>query len=78
VIRDADILDFLGIVGIARSFLKAQDDLRLGYEEILKLSEALPDKVVTKKARVMAQKRQKEMEDFIAKLVEETFNGRYM
>lgn len=78
VIRDADILDFLGIVGVARSFLKVQDDLRSGYEELLKLSKTLPDKVVTKKASVMAKRRQKEMEGFVAKLLEETFNGRYI
>lgn len=31
IVRDADILDFLGVISVARSFLKAQDDLRMGY-----------------------------------------------
>ena len=78
VIRDSDILDFLGIIGVARSFLKAQDDLHLGYEEFLNLSKTLPNKVVTEKAKAMAEERQKEMEDFIEKLQKETFNGEYI
>lgn len=78
VVRDADILDFLGIIGVARSFLKAQDDLRLGYEELLKLSKILPDKTVTEKAKAMAKERMREMEDFLMKLREETFDGKYM
>ncbi len=78
IIRDADILDFLGIIGVARSFLKAQDDLRLGYQEILNLSKTLPDKTVTEKARVMAEERQEEMEDFIEKLRIETFGGGFV
>lgn len=78
LVRDADILDFLGVIGVARSFLKAHDDLRLGYEELLKLSKTLPDKAVTEKARAMTEERLKEMEDFLKKLREETFDGKYI
>jgi len=78
IVRDADILDFLGTVGVARSFLKAQDDLRQGYEELLRLSKTLPEKTVTEKGRAMARERQKEMEDFVEKLRQETFDGQFM
>ena len=78
IVRDADILDFLGIIGVARSFLKAQDDLRPGYQEILDLSKTLPDKAVTEKARVMAKERQREMEDFLERLQKETFRGEFI
>ncbi len=78
IVRDADILDFLGIVGVARAFLKAQDDLRMGHEELQRLAQTLPDMVVTEKARSMAWQRRREMEEFLEKLREQTIGGQFM
>lgn len=78
VVRDADILDFLGIIGVARSFLKTQHDIKSGYEELKTLSQMLPDLTVTEKARLIANERKKEIEVFLEGLRSETFGGRFM
>ncbi len=78
LIRDADILDFIGTIGIARAFLKAQDDLRAGYQELSKLAEELPGKAVSEKGRALALERRQEILTFLDKLVHDSFGGKFL
>ncbi|HVJ48604.1 HD domain-containing protein [Desulfitobacterium sp.] len=70
-LRDADILDNLGNIGLMRLFsLIGQDDLIQTPEDALErartFAEALPNKVSTKAGRRLAVKRREEMLRFLS------------
>lgn len=70
-LRDADILDNLGNIGLMRLFsLIGQDDLIQTPEDALErartFAEALPNKVYTKTGRRLAVKRREEMLRFLS------------
>lgn len=77
--RDADILDFLGAIGISR-ILAA--NLELGNKPAIensiktmqKLMEKLPSELASKTAKAEAKKRVKEMNSFLKTLKTYTFN----
>jgi len=62
----------------ARSFLKVEDDLRLGYEELSKFVKTLPERIVTPKAKAMVIKRKKEIENVLERIRKETFDGKFI
>ena len=77
IFHDADTLDFLGAIGIARllAIVGLDDwtpDLRSAVELIRRFSQELPDKLVTSHAKEMGTKRQAEMMAFITALASET------
>lgn len=78
VLHDADTLDFLGTVGVARRLAVTGDatDYAGGVARISDFADRLPGRLVTAAARNMAPRRVEEMRDFIDRLKAETANGR--
>ena len=66
LLRDADVLDFLGVVGILRDFSKKPKDLRAGYETAKKRRERLPKTLALEKSRELAEARIRQMDKFLA------------
>lgn len=73
LLRDADALDFLGIVGIARDFAKNTRDLRSAYESIKRRRLELPAILYFDRAKEIAGARVQEMDDALAAFEQETF-----
>lgn len=74
VVQDADILDGIGAIGIARTFMfnavhrnKQEEAIRHFYNDTLLSS----DKLNTNAAKYMAEKRHKILEDFISQYLDE-------
>ena len=79
IFRDADILDFLGIIGITRilSIVGIDDwapDLKSAIKLIKTFQKNLPEKLYTEQAKVISNKRQMEIQEFLDHLSEETNN----
>lgn len=77
IFHDADTLDFMGTIGIARilSIVGKEDwtpDLQSAIKLIDKFSKELPQSLVTEKAKEIGQIRTKEMEDFLKSLANQT------
>jgi HD superfamily phosphodiesterase len=64
--HDADVLDFLGAVGILRDFSKNPRDLRAGYQAAVKRRDTLPQTLLLREARQLAEPRLQEMDVFLA------------
>ena len=73
LLRDADVLDFLGVVGILRDFSKNPKDMRSGYETTQKRRARLPAILHFDQARAIAAERLKEMEAVLAAFEQESF-----
>jgi uncharacterized protein len=81
VLHDADTLDFLGYVGIARIISlttrhRWASDLRGAIATIDKFSKELPAKLITKAAKKVAEERVQEMKSFLDSLDEQTHGGK--
>lgn len=74
LLRDADAVDFLGYIGIARDFSRAPKDIRKGFKSIQAHRNKLPGKLVLDSSRKLAEKRIQEMDEFIKKFPEESFD----
>ena len=66
LLRDADVLDFLGVVGILRDFSKNPKELRKGYETTKKRRERLPKTLYLEKSKELAETRIRQMDKFLA------------
>lgn len=84
VIHDADCLDFLGAIGVARILsITGQEpftpDIASSLRLIESLAQAVPGSIKSGDyAEQMAEKRLDEMETFIAQLKEESFGGEHL
>jgi uncharacterized protein len=81
VLHDADTLDFLGAVGIARIFSLTTrhawaSDLRAAVATIDKFSKELPPKLITKAAKKIGEERVAEMKEFLDGLDRATHGGK--
>lgn len=78
VLHDADTLDFLGAVGVARRLVVNGNapDYAGGVARIREFADKLPGRLVTKTAKNMAPPRVAEMRDFLDQLKTETADGR--
>ncbi len=79
IFHDADVLDFMGIIGVTRllSIVGISDwapDLRSAVELIKRFIKELPEKLHTNQARKIGEIRQKEMEIYLETLSKETQN----
>ena len=72
LLREADFLDFLGIIGFAREFAWGPNDLKLCYERLRARRDALCDRFTLPRAKVLAAQRLAEMDDALARLREES------
>ncbi len=72
LLRDADSLDFLGVVGILRDFSKNPKDMRAAYGSVQKRRAKLANVFHFEKAKAMAAERLKEMETVLAALEQES------
>ena len=77
VFRDADFLDFLGAIGVARmlAIVGIEDwtpDLKKAVSLIQRFSRELPGKLMTRPAKRIGKVRQAEMKSFLAALSDET------
>jgi len=66
LLRDADVLDFLGVVGILRDFSKNPKKLRQGYETTQKRRQKLPKTLFLEKSKELAEMRTRQMDKFLA------------
>jgi uncharacterized protein len=73
LLRDADALDFLGVVGILRDFAKQPKDLRKAYETTRRRMDQLLKTICLERAQLMAVERMQEMKNVLASFEKETF-----
>lgn len=73
LLRDADVLDFLGIVGILRDFSKNARDLRTAYNVVKKRRDRLPGLLSLDKAKAIAVVRVKQMDELLARFEQDSF-----
>ncbi len=73
LLRDADVLDFLGVVGILRDFSKNPRDLRKAYDTIRQRRGKLPALLQLEKARMIAAQRLEEMDRILQEFGAESF-----
>lgn len=76
LLSDADGLDFLGCIGLARDFAKNTKDLRAAYMSIKSRREKVPKLLCLERAKAMAAERLQRMDRFLAWFEEET-GGEY-
>jgi uncharacterized protein len=79
IFHDADVLDFMGVIGVTRllSIIGIDDwtpDLKSAIELIQQFSRELLNKLHTPQARQIGKTRQAEMETYLAALSNETRN----
>jgi uncharacterized protein len=73
LLREADFLDFLGAIGLAREFTWGQKDLRASYERIRRKKEMLRERFTLPVARQMAAERIERMEGILQMIEAESF-----
>ena len=66
LLHDADVLDFLGAVGVLRDFSKNPRDLRAGYKAVSKRRTELPQTLFLPESAELALSRLREMDEFVA------------
>ena len=65
LMRDADVLDFLGAVGVLRDFSKSPRELRKAYEVVKQRRAKLPGQVALPAAQAMAAQRVQQMAELL-------------
>jgi uncharacterized protein len=73
LLRDADVLDFLGVVGIMRDVSKNPRNLRKARQEIQKRRDKLPALLCLEKSQEIAAERIKEMDELLMQFEAESF-----
>ncbi len=75
LLREADMLDMLGVVGVLREFAWGPNDLKVCYERALARRTAIGGRLTLPRARALAEERIERMEAVFANLLEETFES---
>ena len=73
LLREADMLDMLGVVGMAREFAWGPNDLRTCFERIQSRRMAIAGRFTIPRAQNLAEKRLASMDQAIQQLSEESF-----
>ena len=69
---DADVLDFLGCVGVFRMFSMKPRDLKAAFETSVKRREQLPNQLCLEKSKAIAKERVERMDRILTWFEEET------
>ncbi len=72
LLRDADALDFLGVVGILRNFSMYTRDLRLGYQETRRRQARCVGVLSLESSKILAAERIKNMDEVLKQFDTET------
>ena len=75
LLREADCLDFLGVIGIAREFARGPNDLNLSYTRMIARRDLIQNRFTLPKAKTIAQQRLTRMDQFLADLIAEGFGS---
>jgi len=73
LLREVDILDFLGVVGVLRDFSKNARDLRKAFSISQGRLKSLPGLLSLPKAIAMAERRVSEMEELLGRFETDSF-----
>jgi uncharacterized protein len=73
LLREADILDFLGVVGVLRDFSKNARDLRKAFSITQGRLKNLPGLLSLPKAKAMAERRVLEMDEILGRFETDSF-----
>jgi uncharacterized protein len=73
LLRDADALDFLGVVGVLRDFSKNARDLRAAFDIVKRRRDKLPGLLSLDKAKAMATARVKQMDELLTRFEQDSF-----
>jgi HD superfamily phosphodiesterase len=73
LLREADFLDFLGAIGIAREFARGPKDLQKSHKQILARKEEIKGRFTILEAKKLAEERLACMEAFLNALMKESF-----
>jgi HD superfamily phosphodiesterase len=73
LLREADFLDFLGVIGIAREFAKGPKNIQKSYQQLLKRKEEIKDRFTIPLAKKIAEVRLERMDEFFEALLDESF-----
>ncbi len=74
LLREADFLDFLGIIGLVREYGRGPKDLTSAYKTVLARREKIQDRFTLPTARQIAAVRLARLEQCLAWLQEESFD----
>ena len=73
LLREADFLDFLGVIGISREFARGPKDLQKSYQQILSRRKQIQDRFTIPQAKLIAAERLARMDEFFKALLDESF-----
>jgi uncharacterized protein len=73
LLREADMLEFLGMIGIARDFARGPRDLQACYRRVLDRRYGIEGRLTLPRAREIARVRFERMEQALQWLLEESF-----
>lgn len=74
LLREADMLDMLGVIGIVREFAWGPNNLRKCYERILARRTGIAGRLTLPKAQAIAAIRLASMEQTLGQLIEDSFD----
>jgi len=73
LLREADMLEFLGMIGMARDFARGPRNVQIGYQRILDRRYGIQGRFTLPRARQIAEVRLERMERSLQWLSEESF-----
>jgi HD superfamily phosphodiesterase len=73
LLREADMLEFLGLIGMAREFARGPKNIETCYKRILSRRDGIRDRFTIPRAREIASIRLERMEQALSWLNEESF-----
>jgi len=73
LLREADMLEFLGTIGMAREFARGPKNIETCYKRILSRRYGIQGRFTLRRAREIAQIRLERMEQYLGWLLEESF-----